>query len=532
MRQFWKQLSFRLSFKSKILFLILSFIALLGIFTYVYATRLGNGISPDSVVYVDAARHILTEHRLFYFSYNIRNRVAPLTNFPPLYPFLLAIFSFSMIDPLIVARWFNLFLYIGNIVLVYLILYKTTKGSIWFATLGTLFALSSVTILEIHTMVWSEPLFIFISLIGFFLLSEYLDREYKRYLIGSSLVVCLTVMTRYIGIVNIATGLVGILYFSKNKISKKISDLLIFASITSLPIIIWLLRNKTLTGNSTNRKLVLHPIGFSQLSDAYHTIFNWFVPENIKISVSLFLPLIILLFIFITIVYSKSPDISANKHENSVISTTPSIMKILLLFIMLYFLFLIISISFIDAYTPINTRILSPIFISGLILILWFIHVRISRISNNAVFSSLGVLLFFVLLLYLHSGALWVNRTHNRGQGYSSIAWSRSELIERVSSLPGNITIFTNGPDVINILTGRESFFIPNFENPGTKTKTSNYLTTINNMKEDLEKNDGVIVYFNTIDRTYLPNEENLKELLPLQTIFNEQDGAILVIAK
>ena len=101
-----------------------------------------------------------------------------------------------------------------------------------------------------------------------------------------------------------------------------------------------------------------------------------------------------------------------------------------------------------------------------------------------------------------------------------------------MSSLPGNITIFTNGPDVINILTGRESFFIPNFENPGIKAKTSNYLTTINNMKEDLEKNDGVIVYFNTIDRTYLPNEENLKELLPLQTIFDEQDGAILVIAK
>jgi hypothetical protein len=47
-------------------------------------------------------------------------------------------------------------------------------------------------------------------------------------------------------------------------------------------------------------------------------------------------------------------------------------------------------------------------------------------------------------------------------------------------------------------------------------------------MRADLRENNGILVYFSTIDwRFYLPSEAELKSQLPLKVVVSAPDGTI-----
>ncbi len=51
-------------------------------------------------------------------------------------------------------------------------------------------------------------------------------------------------------------------------------------------------------------------------------------------------------------------------------------------------------------------------------------------------------------------------------------------------------------------------------------------------MEETLRNYDGYLVYFSTIAREYLPNLEDLRDELPLQVVFEADDGSVFTIAE
>src|SRR5687768_2666146 len=76
-----------------------------------WTTALGAGVSPDSVLYIDAARNLLAGKGLVALG-------IPLSHYPPGYPAVLALGGLAGIEPLAGARLLNALLFGLNAMLI------------------------------------------------------------------------------------------------------------------------------------------------------------------------------------------------------------------------------------------------------------------------------------------------------------------------------------------------------------------------------------------------------------------------------
>jgi len=120
------------------------------------------------------------------------------------------------IDPLNGARWLGVFLFGANILLVGLVINRYTHG-FWTSVFGSFIMLSSVDMLNIHSMAWSEPVFIMFGLLGLFLLALHLENPRSLLLIASSGGIALAFLARYTGVAFVATGMAGVFLLGRKE---------------------------------------------------------------------------------------------------------------------------------------------------------------------------------------------------------------------------------------------------------------------------------------------------------------------------
>jgi hypothetical protein len=205
--------------------------AVLGGGVLLHSSRWGLGVSPDSVVYIGAARSLLASHG---FSLPAESALfSPITHYPPLNSSLLAITSVVAADLLDGAIWLNVAVFSTNIYLSGFLLFAAL-GSWQLALLGSLFTLTGFPLAQVHTMAWSEALFIMLELLSILLLLRYLEKPRKRILLIASAVAGLSLLCRYAGFALLASGVIAILSLGARERRDKFTDALLFAGITVL----------------------------------------------------------------------------------------------------------------------------------------------------------------------------------------------------------------------------------------------------------------------------------------------------------
>src|SRR3989337_1553357 len=108
------------------IYMMLGACAVLGGGVLLHSSPWGLGVSPDSVVYIGAARSLLWGHG---FSLPAESApFAPITHYPPLYSSLLAVSGVVAADLLDGAIWLNVAVFSINIYL---------SGFLLFAALGS-----------------------------------------------------------------------------------------------------------------------------------------------------------------------------------------------------------------------------------------------------------------------------------------------------------------------------------------------------------------------------------------------------------
>ncbi len=514
--------------KDSILFPIV--FAIIGIGLLLFVTKWGIGLSPDSVHYIGVARNFLNGNGLTPPS--SVNQSALTTNFPPLYPTILALIGIFGIDPLNGARWLNAFMFGANILLVGLVINRYTKDYIW-SLLGSFFMLISVDMLRIHSMAWTEPLFIFFGLMGLFLLTKYIVTPKLLLLIASSSLMAAASLVRYAGFALLITGIVVILLFIRKSFIRKIFTTFIWSIIGFLPLALWVVRNLYVAGNTTGtgRQMIFHPITLRHVGYALETLAGWISPEGIPVISRVILLIVeMVIMVILTVLFRL---LKRNRDENrSIKQNNVKIFKILVTFIIIYLVFLIVTILFFDVYLKLDYRILSPVYVSALILI-FFLAQRSQNIKNKTLSLRLVflTLVIIMILTYTLNGIIWIMSNHSDGQGYASKAWHHSEIIREVRELPSGIPIYSNGHDAIYILTGKPADMIPEKVNASSRLTNENYSSQLILMGEQLENQGGFLVYLNALRwRWYLPSDEELKEQLPLQLLTKGADGSIYYI--
>jgi len=173
------------SVRRNLYYLTLTLLGLIGVAIIIYTTNWGIGLfGRDSFNYISAARNLAKGFGYVFPLAN--NTVAPITHYPPLLSIILAVFEFLGTDALVAARYLNMLLFGLSTVFTGILIYRTTKSE-GFAILGAILFSSVVVFIELHTWALSEPLFLFLTLLGFLLFDKYNNKHKLAALIGLSI---------------------------------------------------------------------------------------------------------------------------------------------------------------------------------------------------------------------------------------------------------------------------------------------------------------------------------------------------------
>jgi len=484
-----------------------------------FLTSSGAGITPDSVSYVATARNLQEGHG--FARQRGDGNYVPVTNWPPFFPAVLVLAGLGGTDPLVSARTVNSVLLGLNTLLVGLLVYRRTTGSLGASAFASLLMLSLHDMLKIHVMIWSEPLFLSLTLIGLFALAHYLGKPAWRWLAIASLATAAAFLTRYVGIALVATGCLALLLWSGGKGRQKLRDCLAFGVIACLPAAVWMARNVRVSETATNREFRPRLIGQRHLFEGLQTVRQWIVPRNLPFPMRYIVigALLAGAATYLVLLLRRRPG----KTEDDGLPERPApLLRLLLLFVVMYVGALVCAMLLAHPSCDLGARFLSPVVPVLVVLLTCAVHDRLRPagcpLIARAMFAALCAVLVASSLL---NTVPWALRVRQRGMGFVSPSWRRSETIAKVADLPPRIPIYSNRSDAIYILTGRPGCDIPK---SAASEEAQERLTE---MRERLQAGNGVVVFFARVDRPYLLSEEELREKVPLRRIFRGEDGTI-----
>src|SRR5512146_1556150 len=255
-------------------FVILGALAAIGIALVLYATPEGLGLSDDSIAYIAGARSMLAGHgyREAWLASN-----GPVTHFPPAFPDILTFLGWFGLAPLRGVRFLNASLFGLNILLGGILGWRLTKWLPAGPAVGALFLLND-SLLRVHAVAMSEPLFIFLSLLSFWMFDLYMERDqHWLWLLAGGTLTGMAYLTRYAGLALVATFLVALLILHGTW-RKRLSSSGIFLAAFLPWAVGWAIRNELVGGNVANRVLIWHPITASNFDTALYNISTFLMP--------------------------------------------------------------------------------------------------------------------------------------------------------------------------------------------------------------------------------------------------------------
>jgi hypothetical protein len=510
------------------------------------ATRFGIGVTPDSTVYIDAAQKLLDGRGLVVLKAS--GEWKPLTHYPPLYPSVLALLArvgdflggFSIET---VARSLNSVLFGANVLLVGMAIRSYARDSYRLPILGAALTLTAPDIAGIHTFALTEGLFIFLSLSGLFSLARFIDTGRRAWLIASAAVIALALLTRYVGVTLVFTGVLVLLFVNGRTFRKRCFDALSFGLIACLPMALWVVRNMHVGDGSTDREYDFHLVRLRQIAAGLSTVSAWLLLGKVRTdyrviffvvevaATSLFVIYVLRKSRANALVYKDHPDDAAAEEAGELDkSRSPSPLPIVfLVFIVSYVAFLIFTTFFVDADTVLDDRALVSVHVAAIILgscFAWKIFVPVEQ--RRAIRLAFVVLAIVFVGSYAFRGARWFLRVRQDGQVYSSRAWRESETIARIRNLPVGVPIYSNGYDAVYYFTGRPAIYIPEKINHATGRQNENYESEVKKMSTDLKQRNAALVYFHTLpERWFLPSEAELVQRVKPRRAESNLDGSI-----
>lgn len=409
--------------------------------------RCGVGTTPDSASYLSAARSLLAGNGYLYFDGRV------YTQWPPLFPTLLALFGLVGIEPLMGAKLLNSLAF-GVIVLLSGKLFLRSASSRTFAIAGTLSIALSAPLLTVSTMMWSEPVFIALTTLFVLSLARFLPRPKLSTLLLASIAAALACLQRYAGVALIMAGSVLVLVSaSKSSLRQRFGYAMVFGVVSATPLALWLLRNN-LSGHTVGGHN-FRPASFPQLVRSFvaaaETLAPWFFSHRAPNSVKLIGVGLIVMAAATMVVASRLTFRDGGKGRLTHIGTAVIVGAT-------YFAFLVVSAAGL-AWDP-EQRLMTPLYVFLMLLVVTGAEAGL-RLLGAAMArkwtATAGLLLCALWLLYpLTETRQVLVRSMRRGA-----AWQNSRMMEWLRRHPLRGRIYSNVPDAVYILTGAAAEITP-----------------------------------------------------------------------
>ena len=478
--------SFLSTRKDAVFALLLGLLTVTGTWLLHSSTPTGLGLTDDAISYISAADALLRGQgftRIW-----LATGLEPVTHWPPLFSALMAATSSILeISPYRSARLINILVFGVNVGIIGFLGWKMTHSRLAGIFLSLLF-FSNSTLFRLHAQALSEPHYLLISLLAF--LTFYRAVEFRprmgvnahakfikpakadspkqptlawglipmrgKWLILAGILTGLSYLTRYAALSLLATFIVAI-FILRPSWKKRFSSLAYFLA-GALPVMLaWMLRNKLVGGSATNRAFEWHPVtvdnaqrglkSFLRFSVPMPEIYSAFLESSFLL---LIIPSLITFVLFLWLIprglkYFLKPKENTRPETLSFITT---------LYIFTYMGSLLISLNIFDAATPLNDRILSPVYLACLIILVYFIHWVAQQGKIPARIIAFGIATFF-LGIAIVAQIRTVEDLQESAHGFASWRWRESVVLEAIRELPADISIYTNQPPAVYFWTDR-----------------------------------------------------------------------------
>lgn len=425
--------------------------------------KYGPGVTHDSVAYLFSASSFANGQGLQYFGYT-----SPFIQWPPMYSLILAIPEALGINPVVFTQYFNglvmaLVLWVGSRTMARL------TNHPWMPTFFILMGLASFQLLRMSFYVWSEPLFILMTTCTFHIL---LTRDFngpKSYkpLIIMALSTAIACLTRYIGVVVIAVSCLYLLVRIKG-IWNKIRMTFIYGLISSLPTVIYIIRNYLVSGTLVGMR---SPSGISLSTNIYRavkTIAGWLFPvvRNERPLATWGLALLAVAAFILGVVILV--QIIRHKEQRPALVTLTG-------FCIFYSLYMAVTASKV-AFDPISDRYMIPVMVPLLsLLVLAFDGVLSPFFSKRGYYSQRrislsqwiggGVTSVFLVYFLVANGLVMYSSTQKAvsegAGGFNSDYWQKHGFLSQADLYTDSDMIYSNDPSAVHFLTGKPSHFPP-----------------------------------------------------------------------
>ncbi|NJC95857.1 MAG: hypothetical protein C3F07_14990 [Anaerolineales bacterium] len=500
-------------------FLTLSLLAVIGTLLVLKATPEGLSLSDDSIAYIAGARSMLAGngYREAWLASN-----GPVTHFPPGFSSVLAFFGLLGLDPLRGTRFVNAILFGLNTGLLGILVWRMTPSLTAGLVIAGLFITNS-EMLKVHAAAMSEPLFIFLSLLSFWMFDLYFERPPSSVGRGISgewwwLVACgifagMAYLTRYAGLALAATFIAAIVVL-RTSWRKRFTSIGIFLA-GFLPWgVVWALRNRLVAGNATNRTFAWHPITADNLVIGRREASEFLVPVEawrreifkqpgiIEILIVIILSAVLVWTLFKAWKYfSKPRQASAlergGKESREVISFTTG------LHIFAYLASIVASMTMFDAATKFRLRILSPVYV-GLLILLVALGIWMRKRQRPLVIAA--TVLLFAFSVYKQS--ITIADWSRSGLGYASFQWYDSQAMAFLREEPKDVMIYTNEPAAVYLYVGRGARVLPYRYDAVTAQERPGFEQSVAEMQSEITSGRAVLAIFDGGDNVAVDIDE------------------------
>jgi hypothetical protein len=359
----------------------------------------------------------------------------------------------------------------------------------------------------------------------------YLDIYRKNgtitYLLLFSAAAALACLTRYVGVIIILTGIISIIVWGERTFKEMYKHLIVFVSITILPIGLWVLRNYFLSGTFAGQRAESSYTLSENIIFIFNTVLKWYLPIEVNTQ-QLFVLILIFLIGIITVYFF------IKKRGKELLRITP--IGPILIFAILYSAIIVIS-STTTAFDKIGDRLLSPLFVPSIFIIFFFLDNILEWLTKH--FNNK-----FIPILFICGIIFWlkypVTRTiyniqynfEHSGWEYGSKAWKNNTVIDYLNNhrqFESEYSFYSNAPEAVYILTNIEARWSP----PKTLYNSPQLVNANAGLKSVWkDKDKSCLVWFNNIDRKFLFTVEELQKSSNMVMVAQLKDGEIYTVQK
>jgi hypothetical protein len=464
----------------------------------------GIGLSPDSIVYLSTAQNI-HDHGLINDYTN-----QPMMDFPAGYPIFLSglIFltghSVPWFGPALDGLLFGLLLWLCG-----WIMDRFAHPSRWYKWPMLIFILLSPCLLEVYSMIWSETLFLLLSVLFIIGCHRYFQDHSIRMLLSIAVIAGLSCLTRYAGLSVIMMG--GMLMLCDGRLRwgpKKIGHMVLFGSVAVLFPALNVYRNWRVTETLTGyREKAIRSLGVN-LHDVGSVFCDWLPFFNGRYTVATAVALLFILGITGIFIYRLVKKTNFFSYD-----------AIAAGYFIAYAAFILYTAS-VSRFQQLDSRLLSPLFLPWL----WGSTSWIPAVTTRTPKKIVATTVLTIAggsFLYGECAAFqfnWEGIKYAGIPGYTEDTWQKSPTIAYIrahkSALQQSGTIYSSSTDGLWFLANIPAELMPHLE-------------TQEDIDYMMRHDHFIVIWFDDSVNTDLIDVNYIKKYKQLVREVHFDDGAI-----